>query len=409
LSEFHELIRDFQKIKPYLTSFYIYGFMSRNDYNQKSKRTYDNEKRRIENYLKDFVVHQYEKNFKKVFISVDTRRILKNPFYNTWKTKSFTNNDIILHFYILDILRERKKLSAKDITDTLVDDYDSLIDLQVVRLKLNEYEKLGIIKKEKDGNVVNYFIADINIFKGKIKPYLDDALCFFSEIFPLGVIGSFVLDLENISNKYFLFKHHFIVHTLEDEMLLTLLDAIHKKAFITIYPNQGALPHTKIIPLKILVSTHTGRRYICIYRPETKRFGTFRLDSIKNVKILKKCENYDYYFERAETQIKNCWGVSFGGKTQRNEKIYFEIYADEKTESFVIERLMREGRGGIVTRINEFTHSYSNIVHDSNEILPWIKTFTGRILKIEGTSREVINKYKRDVLQHANMYKDDID
>ena len=46
---------------------------------------------------------------KNCFISVDSRKIRHNPFYKALKAKSFTANDIMLHFFLLDILQPGEK------------------------------------------------------------------------------------------------------------------------------------------------------------------------------------------------------------------------------------------------------------------------------------------------------------
>jgi hypothetical protein len=52
LSEYSELVKNYNKIREYLRDFYIYGFRSRDSFVQKSSgRSYDNERRRIESYL----------------------------------------------------------------------------------------------------------------------------------------------------------------------------------------------------------------------------------------------------------------------------------------------------------------------------------------------------------------------
>ena len=103
MSEYSELIKNFSRIRDYMREFFVFGFKTRNDFNQKSKRTYDNERRRIENYLGDLTKWEYGDGGKKVFISVDSSKIPVNPFYKAYKSKSFTDNDVILHFLILDI------------------------------------------------------------------------------------------------------------------------------------------------------------------------------------------------------------------------------------------------------------------------------------------------------------------
>ena len=101
---YSELIKNFSKIREYMSQFYIYGFKSRNEYNAKSARSYDNERRRIESWLGDYMSFHQNSSGKNIFIAVDSRNVFHNPLYNAFKAKSFTDNDIILHFYIFDIV-----------------------------------------------------------------------------------------------------------------------------------------------------------------------------------------------------------------------------------------------------------------------------------------------------------------
>ena len=65
----------------------------------------------------------------------------------------------------------------------------------------------------------------------------------------------------------------------------------------------------------------------------------------------------------------------------------------EEGEEFIINRLMREKRCGTVTRANESTVEFEADVYSAQEMMPWIRTFIGRIEKLEDV-------YKR---QHLNI------
>ena len=52
-------------------------------------------------------------------------------------------------------------------------------------------------------------------------------------------------------------------------------------------------------------------------------------------------------------------------------------------EQYLLNRLQREGKNGHITRIAPNTFVYETDVFDANEMLPWIRTFTGRILSLE--------------------------
>ena len=50
---YSELIKSFGRIRAYLRSFYVYGFRHRDEFTEKSARSYDNERRRIDSWLGD--------------------------------------------------------------------------------------------------------------------------------------------------------------------------------------------------------------------------------------------------------------------------------------------------------------------------------------------------------------------
>lgn len=50
---YQELIKNFERIRDYMRSFYVYGFL-RNDHQQKSSRSYDNERCRRIGWLGDY-------------------------------------------------------------------------------------------------------------------------------------------------------------------------------------------------------------------------------------------------------------------------------------------------------------------------------------------------------------------
>lgn len=96
---YSELVKSFERIRNYMREFYVYGFKSRDEYGMKSARSYDNERRRIESWLGDYMSFHQESSGKKVFLSMDSRRVPCNPLYKAFKAKSFTDKDITLHFY----------------------------------------------------------------------------------------------------------------------------------------------------------------------------------------------------------------------------------------------------------------------------------------------------------------------
>ena len=207
-----------------MREFYVYGFKSRTEYDAKSARSYDDERRRLESWLGDYMHFTQTPEGKNVFLSVDSRVTRKNPFYKAWKAKSFTDGDITLHFAIFDILYDPEtKMTLTELIAEIDQRLSSSMafDESTLRKKLKEYAEEGIIRMEKDGRKVLYSRApDTDITA------LRDVIDFFSEVAPCGVIGSFLQDRQPKHPELFSFKHHYITQAMDSDVMATLFGAI---------------------------------------------------------------------------------------------------------------------------------------------------------------------------------------
>ncbi len=409
MSEFQELIKSFAKSREYVRDFFVYGFKTREDFSDKSGRTYDNERRRIESWLSEYIHSEYTKNGKNISIAMDSNLLLTNPLYRVWKSKSFTDNDIMLHFFFLDILQDKEARTIDELTNEIFLNYDVLFEPQLVRKKIKEYEEEGLIICEKSGKQYRYLCADNleNAIPDEL-PALLEAVRFYHIVAPLGILGSTILDNQKTVNDIFTTKHGFFGHTLEDEMLLILLGAIkeHRAVSLTNRSSKSRqTQQTSGVPLKIFVSTRTGRRYLCFYHMQGRRFTNVRLDSIKEAIPLEVVPSYAEHQEDLAKNLSNVFGVSFG-KNRTNDTIKLTLYINEQTENFIIKRLEREGKNGIISHIGENTYTYEKTVFDGNEMMPWIKTFTGRILSFESNNINLERRFYNDMRQMVQMYQD---
>lgn len=450
MAEFQELIKNFDRIRDYMRQFYIYGFKARTEFDGKSARTYDNERRRIESWLADYTRADYTSKGKHVYINVDSKEIPQNPLYTAWKSKSFTDNDLMLHFFLLDQMIEDGNenagmvqtgaaqteaaqteaaqagaaqtetaqtgspapggLTAGELCDRICADYGVVFDSQTVRLKLKEYESLGLLSAVKDKKQLRYRLAPLlppeTAAPSPVWDRLIMAVKFFQGVAPFGVVGSTILDREETDNEYFQFKHHFIVHTLEDGVLSDVLAAM-KQGRVIAFTNRsgrtGNVFQSRGLPLKIFVSTRTGRRYVCLYQENTRRFTNMRLDSMSDVTPLEIHSDYSRKQDLLKRNLDRLWGVSFSG-SGRLEEICIKFYVNESTETYVLDRLYREGRGGEIQRIRENEYLYSGAFFDTNEMLSWVKTFTGRILDIQGSNHFAVAKITYDWEKMYEMY-----
>lgn len=92
-----------------------------------------------------------------------------------------------------------------------------------------------------------------------------DALAYFSEEDPVGVVGSFLIDKLDQPSDAFRFKHHYILHTLDSDVLCELLQAIDERRAVelVIRSLRSAREYQRTVcPLKIYISTQSGRQYL---------------------------------------------------------------------------------------------------------------------------------------------------
>lgn len=405
---YNELIKNFSKIRDYMREFYIYGFKTREQFDKKSSRSYDNEHRRIQSYLKEYMSFYQNINGKNVFICVDTRSITNNPLYKALKSKSFTNKDITLHFIIFDILnKEETYFTLNEIIEKIDNKYlcnfkePLIFDESTIRKKLKEYIQLELIICKKEGKQVLY---SMNKMFDCLSFY--DAISFFSESGINGIIGSYLMDRIQIKNDIFLFKHHYIAQALESEVLYNLFDAISQKkvVYIKSFGRKSKSENLhKVVPLKIFISSQNGRRYLIGYHLKLKYLKPYRLDYILNVEIKDEYINFDKLREKLNNVQKHMWGINLYNVNSRLEHIEFTIHI-ESYEHHIYRRLKREKRCGKVEKIDENTYKFITDIYDSTEIIPWIRTFISRIIKLNFSNRMIENLIKQDIEEMYCLY-----
>lgn len=423
MSGFQELIKSFPKTREYVRDFFVYGFKTREEFREKSPRTYDNERRRLESWLGDYVRKDHVSKGSNISqgisisqginisLAIDSNLLDTNPLFQVWKTKSFTDNDIVLHFLILDLLQDGRELTAEEITEQLLAEYEALFDVQTVRRKCNAYEKEGLLQKRKAGKIVVYSL-DLSLARWfKSNDSLWDALAFYQMAECFGIVGNYLTDQFDCCNQSFRVKHSFCVHTLEDEILLTLLDAMNQKTCVHLEmksSKSGRANAADCTPLQIFTSTRSGRRFLCGHVQTGRRFTCYRLDTIRAVTLLQPSPEYDELLSKLERNRKHLWGVSFQGSGSRHlEKLTMTVQVNEPYELYIVNRLRQEGRHGTVTKLEPGVYQYEIEVFDCNEMLPWVRTFIGRILSFQCSSRFVEQRFHQDLQAMYRMYQID--
>lgn len=402
---YSELIKNFRKIRAYMRSFYVYGFRHRGEYGEKSARGYDDERRRVESWLGEYMTFRQDSSGRRFFLSVDSRVIPHNPLYRAFKTKSFTDWDIMLHFQLMDILAVSGALPVFSIMEELTNRLNSFDDgdypdESTVRRKLVECEKLGLVQRERHGREIRFrrTVDCVELESWR------EALDFFSEAVPLGVIGDFCRDKLDLKPSFFRFKHHYILNALDSEIVLDLLDAIgqEREALLTMGKRK-----ITVSPLMLYISVQTGRQYVLTWSIWNQSFAFFRIDSIDNVELGDVAQLPEDIEKQLKIFMAHVWGVSRGNGTTLY-KMEMTIWANAD-EGHIPQRLEREKRCGTVEQLDDTHWRYTACVYDAMEMLPWVRSFIGRIQSLKCDDPRVTERFYRDLSAVASLYGGDED
>lgn len=399
---YHELIKSFAKIRGYMREFYVYGFRHRTDIDEKSARSYDNERRRVESWLGEYMRFGQDADGKRIYLSVDSRAIAHNPLYRAFKTKSFTDNDVMLHFYLLDLLSEDGGLTIREVINEMENhylaDFDAdILDESTIRKKLKEYEQLGLVRKQKRGRGSIYMKAadDIDLESWR------NAISFYSETDPLGVVGSYLLDRFDNIKDIFRYKHHHIMKALDSEILYVLFEAVSSRSELKLTMLKSRKSMT-VIPYRIYISTQYGRQYLFAWNLAERQFCTCRLDHILHAAVGKKTEEWDERYPQMRETAAHMWGAAVSNSNALYH-MEFDVHA-ETYEPYVAERLIREKRCGTVEKTDDVTWRFSADVCNPREMLPWIRTFTGRIQNFSCDDPKVEERFWGDMEALYRLY-----
>lgn len=104
---------------------------------------------------------------------------------------------------------------------------------------------------------------------------------------------------------------------------------------------------------------------------------------------------------------KHLWGVSLGRKTNEDLKKleHVELVVRiNKAEPYILQCLEREKRCGRVQKLDEERYLFIVDVYDAGELLPWLRTFIGRIESFTSSNKAVEKKFWRDLERVCALY-----
>lgn len=429
-----ELVQNFRLVRSYIRSFFIYGYKSRTDFIKCVKdRTYGEYLHKIDNWLGTFSVDTKKDNKESIhYIQVDSHKISSNPFYESLKTRIFKDAQITLHFFLIDILKKYPQgLTKNEILCKLefkfgyienLDPDEPYITDDQLRYFLEEYEKLGLIKSSPKKPKQYTLSNDIELTDDMLT-----AVQFFSEADDLGFFGSTLLDLQDVTSESpFVFKHHYLSHVLNTEIVYQLLQAIKENKLLQLNLNDSKNlieigSSDIVVPLKIYRSTETGRAYLLSYYCEKQHYNFCFLDDIDSMEEITKnitfpgkahiqyikkhacCSNYQQLLEDRKNFTDHVWGISTIAYKNTPTKVEV-IFHVEKDEYYILNRLQREKRQGQLTQVGSTSYKFSITLSDPREIIPWLRSYIMRLESIYFEDKEVEKLFMRDFQEMMKLY-----
>ena len=392
-------IGSIEKARNFARESFVYGMKDKSDYHEISPRAYDEATRQMGDWFQNCLQTRTVKVRNKVkYLSLDCREFSRNPLYKIWKAHSFTTNEIVFFFALLEILSDEEPVSIGN----LYTQYDFIhrtggfTQSMAQNWLRNRGCPTEIIVKRGRG--------EYSLAKSFDLSPLIESLLFFSEIAPSGGVGSFILDKQEEPPSLFRFKQHYIGQAFDCEVLCNALFAIKcRKNLDFIYQPKGRdEAHIIVFPVKVYSSTQSGRQYLIAWDEKEERFFNYRIDRIKNINIANTTpSDVKMVLAQFEEAKEHIWGVSFGDGKLTHVEMLIKV---EENEAFILNRLDREKRCGRVS-LKDYQagiFKFEADVYDAREMFPWIRTFISRIVELNISDKE-LEKQFWDAIQ--NMYR----
>ena len=396
-----EQARDFARIS------FVYGLKTKDELTEEFNvkvHTVENNTRNMRNWFQECLhTRPFSVNDKRhvKYISLNCRDYSANPLYKMWKACSFTTNDIVFFFFLLDYLSERDEpVSLAEIhKEYYVKHRSDGFQRSSAQWWLNNKGiPSGIIVKAGRGKYRLAQSIDISAFR--------DLLQYYSEIAPGGVIGSFALDKLDVCESPFGFKQHYIGQAFDSEIICNILLAIKDDRSIAFsyLPKAKKVIAANVLPLKVYSSTQNGRQYLIAWDDERKRFFNYRLDRIKDIVISESAASEAETIHKKFKEIRDhIWGVSLG----EGELVHVEFTVKvAENEGYIIKRLNREKRCGKVQPVENCPglFRFSADIYDVHEMFPWIRTFIGRIVELKISDDELEKFFWESIREMYDIY-----
>ena len=130
----------------------------------------------------------------------------------------------------------------------------------------------------------------------------------------------------------------------------------------------------------------------------------YRIDRIRSVKMLDRETDPEVLEHAGKSFSEKLWGISGGDDRKRTVDHLEMLIRAGEDEAFIVQRLQREKRCGIVAEVSPGCWKFEADVSDAMEMMPWIRTFIGRIISLKCSDPEVEERFRTDLERMSRMY-----
>ena len=380
----------FQLVRRIIREGYLYGFRAFEDYTALKASTFYNQRSLAVNCLHS-VMDIPENGGKLVF----HRKLYysTNPFYEVFKARPMKNSyQYALHFALTELMSDKLPRSLAEISRALLEDYcfSDSEDKKKLQMRLQYYVNTGVLARDAQKryyavHLNNSMISSASELTAAF-PGLRRAAAFFTEVSPLGVIGSMISDSCGIRNEMFVFKRAFFYQTLDAPVMLELFYAIRSSRTVSIRLEQTAegVQHIScFLPLCIRSGAADGRQYAFGYDADKKQFVSLRIDFICTVSpsAHSVTEHELFIIRQKGAERQQYMWASWCSEEEYAVTIRF---CCEKQYQKII--LRRSCRFGQITEEADGTLCFRCQVTRARELLPWLLAQIGEIRSVSVTN-----------------------
>lgn len=426
-SDYNYFIKKHSTIRNILKNIYIYGCYDKEQLVELcniSDKKYDNETRRIRFFInRNNLVEIRRGRNKIVSFRYDRNTDPYNFLSDSYKIKTFTPLDISLFFYLQQLLNRGEELTVNELADA-IGEFNEEINQLTIQRKLNELTELGLVEvhgstRPRTYRIKEDFFAD---FTEEELLAIYQAVSFYKNLSPIGIRGQFLQDtlasylkLERElepPEEPFLFRHGFLYRILNDEIVNQLCAAYQSHCLTELTFMNGK--KRKVVPIRLVNEFQFGRQYLFCYDLKTGKPSYLRLDRIEEVTV--SGQHYDpSSYEKWVGLIPCSWCASLPsgtGEAYPEQLILVQVdflfhelpREDAESETYILDRLMREKRTGTITRIGEGHYLYEIKVLDPVELVPWIRSF-GHFARVrQSNAHDLPAKILKDLEESLRNY-----